>query len=181
MSSQPPPPVPRRTDYTFVWVLLGVLLFGGLLLFSGIYIFSRYIARQVGMDIRDTGGGKSVNIETPAGSLQVKTGEIGEQELGLPIYPGARRQKKEGASISLEVPAEKTVRVVAAAFETDDPMEKVSEFYRWRLGGLVIERRNKDRLEFVVESGGRKKVVGLRRKFGRTEIALANITEGGVN
>ncbi len=178
MSSQPPP-MPRRADYTVLWIMLGVLLFGGVLAFAGVYIFARYIARQISMDIRSVAGGKAVNIETPVGSLEVSTGEISERQLDLPIYPGARRQKKQGATISLEVPSEKTVRVVAAEFETDDSLDDVATFYRKWLGDAAIERRRNGHLEFVMHVGGKQKLVLLRKTHGRTEIALASITEAG--
>ncbi len=177
----PPPPSPRRADHTILWVLLGAVIFGMVLLFSGVYIFSRYIARQVGVDIRQAAGGRTVDIETPLGSLQVQRGEVSESQLGLPIYPGARRKKREGATISLDVPSESSVRVVAAEFETSDPIEKVLEFYRERLGGAAVERRLKGRIALEITNGGAKRIVVLRRRAGGAEIALANVNEGAVN
>ncbi len=178
MSTQPPPPIARRADHTILWVILGVLLFAGVLLFSGIYIFSRYFLQQVTLDIRNTRGDKSVTIQTPAGSLAVDKGELTEQQLGLPIYPGAQRRTREGGTISLEVPSEKSVRVVAAEFESPDSLEQVSAFYRRRLGAAAVERRDRGGVELVIDSGERKKIVLLRTRAGRTIIALASISEG---
>ncbi len=182
MSSQPPAPsVPRQTDYTVLWIVLGVLLFAGALTFTGVYIFARYLARQITLDVRRTASGRSVDIQTPVGSMRVKAGEISEQQLGLPIYPGARHKEKKGATISLEVPSATAVQVVAAEFETDDPLEKVAAFYRERLGGSFSERSGKNMAEFVMRQGEQQKLVVVRRKLRMTEIALVNVTEARSN
>lgn len=179
MASQPPPPLPRRADYTFVWLLLGVMGFAGVLVFTGVYVFSRYLASQISLDIRHMDG--RVDIETPVGSLKVQKGEVSEAELAMPIYPGARRIKRAGTNISIEVPSERSMRVVAAEFETGDALELVAAFYRKRLGREFTERRHRARTEFVMQDAGRQKRVILWRRGQVTNIALANITEAGTN
>jgi len=180
-----PPTLPARPshDHGLLWVVLGVVVFGGLLLFSGVYIFARYLARQVSLDVRNSErGGKSVSISTPGGSFRVNAGHVSEEQLGMPIYPGARRRRKEsGATISIEVPSEKSVFVAAAEFETDDSLDQVAAFYRERLGVTAIERHTEGKLEFVIKGGGKEKVVGLKRTGRGTEIGMANVTEAETN
>lgn len=165
-----------------LWLIVGVLVFAGVLVFTGVYIFSRYVARQVTVNIRSMASGKPVEVETPAGSLKADSGEFSEQQLALPIYPGARRIKKDGGTVSLQVPSEKSVRVVAATFETDDPFGKVVGFYREQFKGLVRERAGRNEVEFQIDGDGKHQRVVVRAAGGgRTEIALANITEAGAN
>ncbi len=186
MSTTPtstPPLPPRRSGSNLLWVLLGVVLFGGVLAFTGIYIFARYLAREVIVDVRNLPrGGKSISVETPKGSFRLDAGEVSEAQLGMPIYPGARRRKEHGATISIEVPSEKSVLVAAAEFETDDPLDKVAAFYRERLGDSASEHRRDGGVEFKIKGEeGRVKVVGLRRYGTGTRIGMANVTEAETN
>jgi len=179
MASQPQPHVPRRADYTFAWMLLGVLGLAGLLVFSGIYVFGRYLVRQISMDIRQIN--KRVEVDTAAGSLKVQKGEPTEAELRLPIYPGARRVKGDGAMISIEIPVAASLRVVAAEYQTDDALERVASFYRKRLSRDFQERRGRSRVEFVMRDAEQHRRVIIWRARHTTQIALANITEGTTN
>lgn len=180
--SAPPPPIKRpRTDYAFAWILLGVMLVAGVLVFTGIYVFSRYIMKQVSFDIRESASGGDVAVETPAGSLRVRTGEATEAEIGLPLYPRAVRRESEAGSISLEVPASKAVRVVAAEYETPDSLDKVIEYYRRELGAAARESRLGPVVQFETGGEERHKRVALRRSGNLTRITLASITEAGAN
>lgn len=174
--STAPPPTPRRRDYSLVWLLLGVVVLAGGLVFTGIYVFSRYLVTQVNVGVHDTDSGRSVDVQTPAGSLHVNTGEVSEKELGLPLYPGARRVHKEGATVSLEIPEGKSIRALSAQFETDDSLEKVGDFYRRQLGREVHESRDGAGIRFFLHAGAKQKLVILHRKLV-TEITLANLTE----
>jgi hypothetical protein len=160
-------------------MLLGVLGLAGLLVFSGIYVFSRYLVRQISMDIRQLD--KQVEVDTAAGSLKVQKGEPTEAELRLPIYPGARRVKGDGAMISIEIPAAASLQVVAAEYQSDDALERVASFYRGRLSRDFKERRGRSRVEFVMRDAEQQRRVIIWRVRHKTQIALANITESASN
>lgn len=179
MASQPQPPISRRPDYSFAWMLLGVLVVAGVLVFSGIYVFSRYLVRQMSMDIRQID--RRVELETPAGSLKVEKSELSEADLRLPVYPGSRRIKREGATISIEVPSDSSLRILAVEYETDDGLEQVASFYRKRLGREFKERRGRVRVEFILRDAERQKRVIIWRFRHKTQVALANITEAKSN
>ncbi len=179
MASAPLPPIHRRPDYSFAWVLLGVLVLAGVLVFSGIYVFSRYLTRQLNVDIRQIN--KRLEVDTPVGSLKAEKGELSETELRLPVYPGSRRTKRNGGTISIEIPSETNVRIVAAEYETDDTLEQVASFYRKRLGRAFKERRSGGRVEFSMNDAERQRRVIIRRIRHKTQIALANVTEATSN
>ena len=91
------------------------------------------------------GKDKDVDIRSPFGSVSVHAGDTDAKDLGLPVYPGARSTKSHGdnddnANVNINSPAVQ-VKVVALKFETDDPPQKVLDFYQKPMGkyGTVIQ------------------------------------------
>jgi hypothetical protein len=127
-----------------------------------------------------TGGKKAIAIKTPVGSLDVQ-GEVNEARLGLPLYPGATRVNNKGATVNIDLPGDESVRVVAAAFETPDQLEKVKAFYQERLGSEVTKftgRSQEGKTVFEIKRRSEEKVVGLREVGGGTRIELVRVTHG---
>ena len=95
------------------------------------------------------GAGEDVNISTPFGGMQVKTGSNVMATIGLPAYPGAQMvknsdgNKDDSANVSMSFGGYH-LGVQAASFETTDAPNKVEAFYRDGLGryGDVIACRN---------------------------------------
>ena len=89
------------------------------------------------------GANKKVDIETPVGSLHVNT-QVDPKDTGLEVYPGATRaedeEKKHAANLSLDSSVG-GVKLVAIKYRSDDPPEKLLEFYRKQLKayGDVLE------------------------------------------
>jgi len=90
------------------------------------------------------GNDKKVDIESPFGGIHVRT-NADAKDTGIPVYPGARlkpetehNQSSANVNISSEFFG---VKVVAVAFESDDPPAKVLDFYRDKLKtyGNVLE------------------------------------------
>jgi len=186
-SSQPPrPPIPPslpRTGSHLVAIALLTLalivLVAGLAVWTSLRFLSRTVQVQVG---EGTGGKKEIALKTPVGSLDLDIGgEVDEARLALPVYPGAKRVKKEGATVNLDLPGEASVRVAAAAFETPDRLEKVKEFYKERLGSAVTkftERNQEGKTVFEIKRRGEEKAVELGDVGGGTRIELARVTHG---
>ena len=88
---------------------------------------------------------KKVEIKTPFGDLKVNT-EVDVKETGLPVYPGARpapRDKHDSNSANVNISTGMFgLKVVAVKFESDDPPDKVLNFYRDKVkayGGKYLE------------------------------------------
>ncbi len=185
-SPQPPrspiPPPPPRTSSHIVPIVLLILAL--IILVSVITVMTgfRFLSRTVQIHVDGGGDGKkAVSIKTPVGSLEVHK-DANEAGLGLPIYPGAKRLKDEGAAtVSIDLPGEQNVRVVAAKFETSDALEKVKDFYRERLGGEVTkftEKNSEGKTVFEIERGDQEKVVGLKSVAAGTHIELVHVSHG---
>jgi hypothetical protein len=81
------------------------------------------------------GGEKKVDVQTPLGSLHVNT-QVDPKDTGLAVYPGAARAEdgegKHAANLSIDSSLF-GAKVVAIKFRSDDPPEKLLDFYRKQL------------------------------------------------
>lgn len=117
------------------------------------------------------GENKKVNIETPMGSLKVNT-QVDPKDTGLEVYPGARRAPDEahdhsGANVNIDSSLF-GVKVVALKYESDDPPEKLLDFYRKQLkpfgqitechGNIDFRAPHGEQQVHCNESGDRKQV-----------------------
>jgi hypothetical protein len=88
---------------------------------------------------------EDVKIETPLGSLKVKTNDaVDPAETGLAAYPGATVMKKDRANGAADVDmsfGDFHLQIKAVGYRTSDSPEKVRAFYRNELAryGDVIE------------------------------------------
>ena len=183
MSTIPPspgapyPPRPRPTSAVVAIALLVLVL---ILVVSclTLYVGARYLSRAVKVDVGKAGE-KQVSVRTPVGSLEIGK-EVSEASLGLPIYPGAKRiEGKDSARVNIEIPGAASVHVLAAEFETPDPLDKVKEFYRGRLGGKTTkytERNAGGTTVFQIKREGLEEVVSLKSTSCCTRIALARVS-----
>lgn len=85
------------------------------------------------------GGSERVQVETPIGSLKVKTNAAADAiATGLPVYPGATPvPKKDGddaADVDMHL-GELRLRVKAVSYRTGDAPAEVETFYRKALRG----------------------------------------------
>lgn len=95
------------------------------------------LAGLCGCNIRKQGEGanKKVDIETPVGSLHVNT-QVDPKDTGLAVYPGAIRaedeEKKHAANLAMDSSLF-GLKVVAIRYRSDDPPDKLFDFYRRQL------------------------------------------------
>jgi hypothetical protein len=87
---------------------------------------------MVHVDKDANGEDKHVRVDTPFGGVHVNTNQTTAADLGLPIYPGATVVKdKDNSSADVHLGfGEFQLRVRAVSYETGDPQDKVTAFYR---------------------------------------------------
>jgi hypothetical protein len=183
MSPQPPrppePPPPPRSNSSIIAIALLVLalivVVGGLVIYTGLELISRSVKVQVD---QSAGGKKEVSINTPLGSLQVHH-DVDVERIGLPVYPGATRLRdKDSATVKFKIAGEQNVSVLAAKFETSDPIDKVRDYYHAQLGAQVTRYTERDRegkTVFEIKRPEQTKVVALKREFDGTRIELVRV------
>jgi hypothetical protein len=99
-------------------------------------------------------GGENVEITTPIGELKVREGDASAEQVGVKLYPGARRKvekdkdEENAANISL-FSSFFGLKVVAVKYESDDAAEKIASFYRDELKkfGSVLDCRQARKTE----------------------------------
>jgi hypothetical protein len=102
-------------------------------------------ACSINVKKNENGEDKKVDIETPVGGLHVsKNADV--RDVGLPVYPGARVKQKndKGEEKSANVNISSNffgLKVVAIEYESDDPPEKLINYYTDQLKkyGTVLE------------------------------------------
>ncbi len=182
MSATPVPPQPPKSRSALLWVL-GILGGALVLLILASLIFTVYIARQ----IRVREAGSRVEIQTPVGEFKVNKNEA--HSTGLPVYPGAVASASEGGNFEFSADDE-AIGMAAEKYRSADPVDKVEQWYRNRLGTEYrlethAKRPNWDRndrlhmgnvdVAFVDDSGGGARVIGLKRSGDGTEIDLFRV------
>jgi hypothetical protein len=97
-------------------------------------------------------------------------------ESGIPVYPGAERPED---SFAARLSARDRARLIKAVIlKTDDPPDKVINFYKEQLKGksrlLETKTRGVPTAIFQVEVGGQQKIVSVHadEDSGKTEIFI---------
>jgi hypothetical protein len=93
----------------------------------------------------EQGEDKRVDIQTPVGGIHVSK-DADEGDVGLPVYPGARKKEKDGdgedkaANVNISA-GNFGLRVVAIEYESNDSPDKLVSYYRDQLKkyGKVLE------------------------------------------
>jgi hypothetical protein len=181
------PPNPTQSQKSSGKVLLIVILVLATMIAASvfaIYMGVRILSHSISFrEVRGTGGNKEVSIKTPVGSVEIhQATEANLGLLGLPVYPGANRITDNGnASLTANFGNQNLVGVLAAQFETDDPIQKVRMFYENHLGGRVtryIEKDSQGKTVFEIKTVGQEKIVALRERRDRTRIELIKLVHG---
>jgi len=172
-----PPPRAKGLWLAIVLVILAlILVVSGVTLYIGAHCLSRAVKVNV-----EKAGEKQVSVQTPVGSFEVGK-EVSESSLGLHFYPGAKKiEGGDSARVNIEIPGAESVHVLAAEFETPDPLDKVKEFYRGRLGSEVtqnVERNSDGKTVFHIKRRGLEKVVSLKSTACCTRIELVRVSHG---
>jgi hypothetical protein len=86
------------------------------------------------VNVKKSDNGDNVDVKTPFGSVSVRTDQVKPEETGLNVYPGSRMVPQRGndkdqANVTLSSPWGQ-LKVIALNYHSDDPPEKVIDWYR---------------------------------------------------
>jgi hypothetical protein len=168
-------------------ILFGLLLSGlaglCLLVVGGIYL-----ASNIRVHTAERAGGADVSIETPAGHLTMRAHErAGSAATGVPLYPGARKTgDSHGGDAVFEWSSSNGkdnhgFAVSASEMVTDDPLEKVVDYYKTQLPDWVIVHERTGAMRMELAEGGYKRIIGIRERHDGTHIGVASVGEPASN
>lgn len=156
------PPPQKSSALKVILLLLGGFLLLGMLVVGAAAMFIFRMARDTRVE-QTSGGAK---VETPFGTVET-TNEDGvaiAQKMGVEVYPGARPLP---GSASVNVGG---MRTATAMFESDDPPEKIEEFYRKQFPRATLNSQR--------DEGGTRSVLMVGDKETWTTITIEGHESG---
>lgn len=134
-----PPPQQQKSGGALkvILIVLGIIVILIVVVVVGAGLFIKKAVLD-NVSVKEGPGGKAeVSINTPGGQIKLNSRtEITEEKLGVPIYPGAKANEGAG-TLSFTGADSKSGTFGGATFTTSDPVEKVIEFYKGRLGNKI--------------------------------------------
>jgi hypothetical protein len=175
-------PQNNRRGGVLAGVILMVLMVGVLgvvaLVTTGLYVADN-------LRVTESGAGGETTVETPFGTVRVRDNDrLDPQHLGVPIYPGAVRQRHCHSLASLHLDfgdIHKAFAVSAAEYRTSDSVDRVTDFYRDQLPHWLISQKENGCLHLSFTKHGYKRFVAISEDGGETRIALASVGEPASN
>jgi len=92
----------------------------------GSVLIGLFVARQVHIHQ----AGNKVEIQTPMGAIKVNGDK---HSVGLPVYPGAASADNNNGNVEINALSQ-AVGIAIEKYTTPDPLDKVQDWYRKRLG-----------------------------------------------
>jgi hypothetical protein len=169
---------------------------------SSVVLLAVLLAALCGCNIQkknEAGGNKKVDIETPIGSLHVNT-QVDPKDTGLAVYPGATRAEEDDSKHAANLSIDSSLfgaKVVAIKYRSDDPPEKLLDFYRKQLkvygevtechgsvtfvhGNMLCENKGaRDETNLVTGTEERRHIVSVKPEGGGSRFALVYVQTRG--
>ena len=167
-SSLTPAPAQKSNALKVILIAVAVIIGLGLLAAMSTAFVAWKIARH--SHIENNGG--NVRVDTPFGSVE-STDDASEavRNLGIDLYPGARALKGNAASLRIG-----GMHTVAAEFESDDPAERVGEFYKSKLPDARVSVSDGDHYSIVSTDKKNVVTINIEPQDGKTRIHIATVT-----
>jgi hypothetical protein len=167
------PATPAQSNALKVILIVVAIVVGLSILAIGTATF---IGWRVARHTRVEQNGGKVRVETPFGTVESNdNSDEAARNLGIDIYPGARARKSSAANVTMGA-----MHTVAAEFETDDPPERVADFYKRKLPHANIAVS--DEKQYTIISHDKKNMftINIEPQDGKTLIHIANISGNAV-
>jgi hypothetical protein len=163
-------------------IILMVLMLGAIgiaaLVATGVYVADNW-------RVTESGGGGETTVETPFGTVRVRENDrLDPRHMGVPIYPGAVRERHSHNLASLHLDfgdLHEAFAVSAAEYRTSDSVDRVTDYYRAELPHWLISQKENGCLRLSFTKHGYKRFVAIYEDGGETRIALASVGEPASN
>ena len=151
-----------------ILIVVAALIGLGILGTATAGFFAWKVAHNTRIQTRD---GK-VHVESPLGSVITSNdSEDVVKNLGIDVYPGAQALKDGAANVSAG-----TMHTVTANFETNDPPERVADFYKSKLPHANVNVSDEKNFTIVSAQNGRFITITIAAEDGKTKFTVANVS-----
>jgi zinc-ribbon domain len=167
----PAAPLQRRNALKPVLIAVAAVVVIGALAIAGLTVIGLQFARHTHVENREG----NVRIESPVGTVESTSdpSDIAHQ-LGIDLYPNAHLLKGNAQNVSIA-----GMHAVAAEFESDDPADKVADFYKSRLPRTNINVSGGDHYSIVSNDKNKLVTIKIEPHDGKTLIKVANVSGKG--
>src|SRR6202035_4374035 len=116
--------------------------------------------------------GYNVRVETPFGTVQsTKDPQEAARNLGVDIYPGAQVLTEGATSATFG-----GVRTASLNFETTDPLDKVSSFYKSRFPNAMVMTSQADQCTIISNDKKNMITINIKAEGDKTRIVITNVS-----
>jgi flagellar basal body-associated protein FliL len=167
-----PPPAQSSNAVKVILIVVAAIIVVGVIGAISATVIGLHIARNTHVEERD---GK-VKVQTPFGTVETsENADEASKNLGVAVYPGARATKGNSANVNVG-----GMHTTSVQLETDDPPEKVAEFYRSQLPNANVNTGEGDHYTIVSTQNHNMITVNIEGEDGKTRIAIASVSGKGV-
>lgn len=175
----------RERGGALAGVLIGLAVLAALAI-AAVVAGTVYFAHNVRVHETENRRGKTVHVETPVGSIQVREGaRLSASDLGVALYPGAAPLGDGAKVVNLDLSflgaEQRQLGVLAAEFTTPDDPDRVINFYLKECPAWSYHSRRDGAVEIETNDGGKKRVVAIRRSGHGSRITIAQVGAPAVN
>jgi len=156
---------PSNNTLKVVLIIVAVVVVLGTVAIGTLTLIGLRIARRTHV----TQNGDNVRVQGPFGTINTNSSEVA-RDLGVEIYPGARMLKNNAANVQIA-----GVHTVAADFESDDPINKVADFYRAKFPNANVNVSNQDHYTIVSTDNKNLITINIEPQGGKTLIHVASV------
>lgn len=171
----PPPPVTPTGGsgaLKIILIVVAVIVGIGILGVATVGIVGYRIAKSA--HVRQHGD--RVQVDTPFGTFSANDPEQAAKDLGVEIYPGAQVQKSGTATATFG-----SVHTVTANFESQDPLDKVCDFYKSKFPSATVTSADQNHCTIVSSDQGNSVSVNIESSGDVTKFQIATVTKKASN
>jgi hypothetical protein len=170
-SPSPTTPAQQGKGLKTILIILGVV--GGVVILG--IVASVIVGLQIARRTHVRHEGNKVKVETPFGTVESnQDADEVARDLGVDVYPGARAIKNSGAIAAIG-----GMKTVTARFESDDPSDKVADFYKKKFPNANVSQSGGDHYAIVQTNSDGALTISITPRNGATQINIANVQKGG--
>jgi hypothetical protein len=133
-----------------------------------------FVAWRIAHHTRVHQEGDNVKVETPFGNVETtKDPDEVAGNLGVDLYPGAEIRKNGAASTSFG-----PIHTVAVTADTDDPVDRVSAFYKSKFPNAMVTTSDSGHCTIVSNDHKNIVTINIEAAGDKTKIQISTVHKG---